>query len=59
VASFRPGGLPAGDYTLVVTVVDPASHRRQSSSIPFVVAAGGSNRAALGPASAPGQRRQR
>ncbi|HXO21541.1 MAG TPA: VWA domain-containing protein, partial [Thermoanaerobaculia bacterium] len=44
VASFRPGGLAAGDYTLVVTVVDPASHQRQSSSIPFVVPATGGSR---------------
>jgi hypothetical protein len=41
-ATFRPGTLPAGPYTLVVTVSDPASGRKQSSSIPVVVAAPGS-----------------
>ncbi len=38
-ATFRPGGLPAGDYTLVVTLTDPATHRELSSSLPFVITA--------------------
>lgn len=40
-ASFRPGPLPAGNYTLVVTVTDPGSGRKQSSSIPIEIAAAG------------------
>jgi VWFA-related protein len=43
-ATFKPGSLPAGDYTLVVTLSDPATKHELSSSIPFAVgrAAGGS-----------------
>jgi VWFA-related protein len=41
VATFRPGGVPAGPYTLVVTLTDPASGKKQSSSIPVTVAAAG------------------
>jgi hypothetical protein len=36
-ATFRPGTLPAGEYTLVVTLTDPASRRALSSSLPFAV----------------------
>ncbi len=36
-ASFDTGLLDAGDYTLEVTAVDPATGRRASSSGPFVV----------------------
>ena len=36
-AAFQPGGLPAGDYTLVVTLTDPATRRAASSSIPFAI----------------------
>ena len=39
-ATFRPGDVAAGPYTLVVTLTDPTSGRRQSSSIPVTVAAG-------------------
>lgn len=38
-AIFRPGSLPAGDYTLVVTLTDPATRQALSSSLPFAVAA--------------------
>jgi len=38
-ATFKPGSLPAGDYTLVVTLTDPATKRELSSSLPFAVAA--------------------
>ncbi len=37
VATWKPGKLAAGDYTLEVTVTDPATGNRQSSSIPVVV----------------------
>jgi VWFA-related protein len=40
-ATFRAGSLPAGDYTLVVTLTDRATRRELSSSLPFVVAASG------------------
>src|SRR5206468_5862266 len=30
-AAFQPGGLPAGEYTLVVTLTDPATRRALSS----------------------------
>jgi hypothetical protein len=40
-ATFKPGSLPAGDYTLVVTLTDPATRRELSSSIAFAVAAAG------------------
>ncbi len=38
-AVFRAESLPPGDYTLVVTLTDPASRRQLSSSLPFVIAA--------------------
>jgi hypothetical protein len=38
-ATFKPGNLPAGDYTLVVTLSNPATRRELTSSIPFAVAA--------------------
>ncbi len=38
-AAWKPGSLPAGDYTLVVTLTDPATKRELSSSIAFAVAA--------------------
>jgi len=38
-ATFRPGSLPAGDYTLVITLTDPATRRQLSSSLPFAIAA--------------------
>jgi VWFA-related protein len=41
-ATFKPGSLPAGDYTLVVTLTDPATRRELTSSIPFAVAGGAS-----------------
>ncbi len=43
-ATFKPGSLPAGDYTLVVTLTNPATRRELSSSMPFAVAAAGSTR---------------
>ncbi len=38
-ATFEAGDLPAGDYTLVVTLTESASRRALSSSLPFTVAA--------------------
>ena len=38
-ATFKPGSLPAGDYTLVVKLTDPVTRRELTSSLPFVVAA--------------------
>ncbi len=42
-ASWKPGSLAAGDYTLIVTLTDPATHRELTSSLPFTVAAGGAS----------------
>ncbi len=39
-AIFSPGDLPAGEYTLVVTLTDRATRRELSSALPFAVAAG-------------------
>jgi hypothetical protein len=39
-ALFTPGDLPAGEYTLVVTLTDKATKRELSSTLPFAVAAG-------------------
>ncbi|HEY8020427.1 MAG TPA: VWA domain-containing protein [Thermoanaerobaculia bacterium] len=38
-ATFRPGKLAPGDYTLVVTLTDPATRRELTSSLPFAVVA--------------------
>jgi VWFA-related protein len=38
-ATWKPGSLAAGDYTLVVTLTDPATHREETSSLPFVITA--------------------
>jgi VWFA-related protein len=38
-ATFRAGSLPAGDYTLVVTLTDKTTRRELSSSLPFVITA--------------------
>ncbi len=37
VATWKPGKLAAGEYTLEVTVTDSATGKRQTSSIPVVV----------------------
>jgi VWFA-related protein len=40
-ATFRPGNRPPGEYTLSVTLTDPATKREISSSIPLTVTATG------------------
>ncbi len=36
-ATFEPTGLAAGDYVLQVAVTNPATGRRELSSLPFEV----------------------